>query len=170
MRKLYSTIMMLALMVAALGLTSCPSSDEEDDDINNWGRGETVFSVTVNGYKYAYDEFDLHKWNLLGRYESKLLIGGAGDSEIVFKFPSNINFSSFTPGYSSFHKDANEITYGWRHYCAYESGSARVLSNDGKNMKIRFNNYTLMSYHDKLFSSPYREIILDGELNIVFMY
>lgn len=31
MKKLYSTIMMLAMMVAALGLTACGGDDEEDD-------------------------------------------------------------------------------------------------------------------------------------------
>ena len=31
MKKLYSTIMLLAMMVAALGLTACGSDDEEDD-------------------------------------------------------------------------------------------------------------------------------------------
>lgn len=31
MKKLYSTIMMLAMMVTALGLTACGGDDEEDD-------------------------------------------------------------------------------------------------------------------------------------------
>ena len=32
MKKIYSTIMMLAMMVAALGMTACSSDDDNDNE------------------------------------------------------------------------------------------------------------------------------------------
>jgi hypothetical protein len=37
MKKLYSTIMLLAMMGAALGLTACGGSDDGDDDFGVGG-------------------------------------------------------------------------------------------------------------------------------------
>lgn len=53
MKKLYSTIMMLAMMVAALGLTACGGSD--DDEIGGDGNSsddEEYFEITINGEIY----------------------------------------------------------------------------------------------------------------------
>ena len=53
MKKLYSTITMLAIMVAALSLTACGGSD--DDEIGGDGNSsddEEYFEITINGEKY----------------------------------------------------------------------------------------------------------------------
>ena len=53
MKKLYSTIMMLAMMVAALSLTACGGDDE--DEIGGDGNSsddEEYFEITINGEKY----------------------------------------------------------------------------------------------------------------------
>ena len=46
MKKLFSTIMLLALMVAAMGLTACGGDDEEDDIIGNSSFLVGTWSVT----------------------------------------------------------------------------------------------------------------------------
>ena len=56
MKKLYSTIMMVAMMVAALSFTACGGDDEGNGD-NNGGRGinsNQVYDVLqINGENYA---------------------------------------------------------------------------------------------------------------------
>ena len=48
MKKLYSTIMMLAMMVAALSFTACSKSD--DDEFGGGGDDENqYFQITING-------------------------------------------------------------------------------------------------------------------------
>lgn len=50
MKKLYSTIMMLAMMVAALSLTACGGDDEEENGINI---KQDYDILQVNGVDYA---------------------------------------------------------------------------------------------------------------------
>lgn len=73
MKKLYSTIMMLAMMVAALGVASCSGSNY-DDEIDGGGGstsdGSEYFEVTINGEKLNADS-----WGgsvLLGLAEKKV--------------------------------------------------------------------------------------------------
>jgi len=156
MKKLYSTIMMLAMMVATLGLTACGGSDDDEDDgVNN---SSATFTITIDGNK---KEMSQETWDLLGTWEGTALLIGTNIGDFRFKFPSGTIFSSFTTGYNSFHYDADKITIGvTSQKCTYASGSATVISNDGKNMKVRFSNYTFTW-------NTSREIIFDGILNIV---
>ena len=160
MKKLYSTIMMLAMLVAALGVTACGGDDEEVDGGDSFG---TIFSITIDGNKHEYDQAYLDHWDLLGSWEGTALLIGTDVGDFRFKFPSGTTFSSFTTGYNSFEDDAVKITIGvTSRPCTYVSGSATVISNDGKNMKVRFNNY-------KFTWNTSREIIFDGTLNIVYL-
>ena len=54
MKKFYSTIMMLAMMVAALSFTACggDSDDDEFDNIGNLSDDDEFFEITINGEKY----------------------------------------------------------------------------------------------------------------------
>lgn len=62
MKKLYSTIMMLAMMVAALGLTACGGDDEEEDDggtsssslVGTWDVVRAVYYL--EGQEPIYDD------------------------------------------------------------------------------------------------------------------
>lgn len=62
MKKLYSTIMMLAMMVAALGLTACGGDDEEDDAggtissslVGTWDVVRSVYYL--DGEEYISDD------------------------------------------------------------------------------------------------------------------
>lgn len=51
MRKVYSTIMMLALMVAALSLTACGSSSDDEED-NGGGSDIGYIQVKIDGKTY----------------------------------------------------------------------------------------------------------------------
>lgn len=157
MKKLYSTIMLLAMMVAALSLTACGGDDE--DDIGG-DSPSTMFTITIDGNT---KEMSQEVWDLLGRWEGTALLIGTSIGDFRFKFPSGTTFSSFTTGYNSFEDDAEKITIGISSIrCSYASGSATVISNDGKNMKVRFSNYTFTW-------NTSREIIFDGILNIVLL-
>lgn len=159
MKKLYSTIMLLAMMVAALSFTAC--GDDDEDEIEGGGSSSTIFSITIDGEKSEYDKHYLDNMNLTGRWEENEILIGTYKGDFRLLFPSEITFSSFTVGYDSFEDDAVKFNLGLRS-CTYASGSATVIANDGKNMRIRFNNY-------KFTWNTSHEIIFDGTLNIVLI-
>ena len=162
MKKLYSTIMMLAMMVAALSLTACGGDDDEENGGDGGGgSASSTFTITIDGNKR---EMSQEVWDRLGTWEVRTLLIGTTIGDFRFKFPSGTTFSSFNSGYNSFDNDAEEITIGITspRPCTYASGSATVISNDGKNMKVRFSNYTFTW-------NTSREIIFDGTLNIFFV-
>lgn len=169
MKKLYSTMLMLAMMVAALGLTACSSSDDEEGS----GSSNAAFSITVDGNLHEYNSEYLEWMSLMGTWESynsatflKIDVPSLHD-EFRFYYPSNTNPSSFFKvGYDSFENDATEICiYGSSKYkCAYASGSAKVTKNDGKNLTVRFSKYTFT------WNNGGREIMFDGTLNFVLDY
>ena len=164
MKKLYSTIIMLAMMVAALGLTACGGDD--GDEIGGDGGGVsasstfTILYTYQNGNEepYTYDneyaikalsaEFGNLKLfeRTSGSYFS--LMFPRGDLYIVFpssKYGKDLDASYFTQGFNDFGEDATEIvridpySAGW--YGHYLSGSAKVVKNDGKYVTITFNDY-----------------------------
>lgn len=170
MKKLYSTVMMLAMMVAALSFTACGG---DDDEVDNGGGSNTALTITVDGQEHNYSSGYLESMDLLGTWESS----SVGDfisigvpslvSEFRIYYPKNTNPSSFFKvGYDTFEDDATEICLsgGSRHNCSYVSGSATVIKNDGKNMIVKFSNYTFT------WNKGGREIMFDGTLNIVFYY
>ena len=55
MKKLYSSIMLLAMMVAALSFTACGGDDEEDEIGGNGGgiSSTNYLEVTIDGTKYT---------------------------------------------------------------------------------------------------------------------
>ena len=170
MKKFYSTVLMLAMVVAALSLTACSSSD---DDEEGGGSSNAAFSITVDGNLHEYDSDYLNWMSLMGTWESyssatflKIDVPSLHD-EFRFYYPSNTNPSSFFKvGYDSFENDATEICiYGSSKYkCAYASGSAKVTKNDGKNLTVRFSKYTFT------WNNGGREIMFDGTLNFVLDY
>ena len=168
MKKVYSTIMMLAMMVATLCLTACGSSSD-DDEVDGGGGSNAAFTITVDGNPHEYNSEYLEWMSLMGTWEGKYLkidIPSLHD-EFRFYYPSNTNPSSyFNVGYDSFENDATEIClYGPSKYkCAYVNGSAKVTKNDGKNLTVRFSKYTFT------WNNGSREIKFDGTLNFVLDY
>ena len=65
MKKIYTTITLLVVMLTALCFVSCGNGDDEDGIIY-----ETVFSVTVDGTKHEYDKPYMDFMDLTGVWEN----------------------------------------------------------------------------------------------------
>ena len=163
MKKLYATIMLLAMMVAALGLTACGGDDDEGNGGgDDGGLSSATFTITIDGNKHEYLTDYLDNW---GSWENIVILIETHIGPLRFQYPSSTTFSSFTSGYSSFAEDSEKVTIGITspQECTHSAGLAKVVSNDGKKMKVQFSNYTFTW-------KTSREIILDGTLNIVFRF
>ena len=162
MKKLYSTIMMLARMVAALSLTACGGDDE--DEISGDGGGSSASSTFTIIYVEGGEQVFTHDNDIAiqslgavfgnlkrgdsprGSYFS-MMIGMHGYFHIIFprqKYGEDLAPSYFSVGYSDFGADATDMERviggsGW--YGEHISGSAKVTKNDGKYITINFNNY-----------------------------
>lgn len=162
MKKLYSTIILLAMMVTALSLTACGGSDDENDDIGGGGSsssstftiiyddgGEQVFThdsdiaIQSLGAEFGnWERGDSPRGSCFG-----MMIGTKGYFYIIFprqKYGEDLAPSYFSVGYSDFGADATDIERvlggsGWYGECM--SGSAKVTKNDGKYITINFNDY-----------------------------
>ena len=161
MKKLYSTIMMLAMMVAALGLTACGGDDEDEIGGDGGGSASSTFTIIYDdgGEQVFTHDSDIAIQSLcanFGNHElinSKgsyfyMMIGTKGDFFIIFprkKYGENLDPSYFSVDYSDFGADATDMErmdasgIGW--YGEHISGSAKVTKNDGKYITIDFNNY-----------------------------
>ena len=163
MKKLYSSIMLLAMMVAALSLTACGGSGD-DDEIGGDGGGSSTSSTFTIIYDDGGEQVFTHDSDIaiqslgavfgnLKRGDSPrgsyfgMEIGTKGDFFIIFprqKYGDDLDPSYFSVGYSDFGTDATDIERviggsGW--YGEHISGSAKVTKNDGKYITINFNNY-----------------------------
>lgn len=163
MKKIYSTITMLAIMVAALSLTACGGSD--DDEIGGDGGGSSTSSTFTIIYDDGGEQVFIHNSDIaiqslgaefgnLERHDSPrgsyfdMIIGTKGNFYIIFprqKYGEDLAPSYFSVGYSDFGADATDMErvdahgYGWDG--EYISGSAKVTKNDGKYITINFNDY-----------------------------
>lgn len=163
MKKLYSTIMMFAMMVGALSLTACGGSD--DDEIGGDGGGSSTSSTFTIIYDDGGEQIFTHDSDIaiqslgaefgnLERHDSPrgsyfdMIIGTKGNFYIIFprqKYGEDLAPSYFSVGYSDFGADATDMERvsasgsGW--YGEHISGSAKVTKNDGKYITIDFNNY-----------------------------
>lgn len=172
MKKVYSILMMLAIMVIAWSLAAC-SSGSDDEEIGGGGGSNAAFTITIDGTPHEYNSDYLEWMSLMGTWESyssatflKIDVPSLSD-EFRFYYPSNTNPSSyFKVGYDSFEDDATEIClYGPSKYkCTYVKGSAKVAKNDGKNLTVRFSQYTFT------WNNGSRIIMFDGTLNFVLDY
>ena len=148
MNKFFSTLMLLAMMVAALSLTACGGSDD-DEGIGGDDTSDYAFTITYDGelnkygtaYFKAYSEAAV--WHN-SRHEFFLGITQPY-GQIFWQFPPTVDSSSFSVGYDNFDcsilwESFNGGVYG--HDGQYTSGSATVVSNDGKYIGVRFSKYT----------------------------
>ena len=180
MKKLYSTIMLLAMMVAALSITSC-GGDGDDDGGNPGSDPSSTFSITYDGEKNEVDNvqwIDPHFGN--GGYNKGNYFCldnypmATGQIHIIFpqsQYGGNVQPSYFNVGYSDFGVDATDIEYisasssGW--HGEYVSGSARVTKNSGSSITVQFSNYMF----EVSRSGKTHEFILNGTLEFkCYMY
>lgn len=163
MKRIHTTILALAMIVASLGFIACGGGDNDGAD-DGTDVSEVVFAITIDGKTTGYDQAFLDHMNLLGTWEGTTMLIGTNVGDFRIKFPSGTDFSSLKKGYSSFHTDAEKVSIGIStpRPCTYASGSAKVISNDGKTMKVSFSGYTFTW-------NTSRKIIFDGTLNIVLL-
>lgn len=162
MKKLYSTIMLLAMMVAALGLTACGGDDEDEIGGDGGGSASSTFTIIYDdgGEQVFTHDSDIAIQSLgaefgnLERHDSPrgsyfdMIIGTKGNFYIIFprqQYGEDLAPSYFSVGYSDFGADATDMervdAYGYGWDGEYLSGSAKVTKNDGKYITIDFNNF-----------------------------
>lgn len=78
MKKLYSTIMLLAMMVAALSLTAC--GDDEEEIENGLYGSDDFIEVTIDGKTYHKKMFGIYSQVEIGKNDMVL----TGTTEDVF--------------------------------------------------------------------------------------
>ena len=165
MKKLYSTIMMLATIVAALSFTACGGSDDEDVNIDNIISGDNSsnysYTITKDGEvtKYPNKYLDKGRWN-----ENKhwLFLSHTLTNELFWIYPYSVSYTDFVKGYDIM-KEAKYVdyvypsqlnTYKYKHI----SGSATVIDNSNKIITIQFSNLKLVYNSGK----SEHTIIVDG--------
>ena len=101
MKKLYSTIMMLAMMVAALGLTAC-GGDDDNNDIGGGISSTNYLEVIIDGTKYTQQyELPFVAITLPSDVDNSLWLSSSVEEE----FGGNLNF-----GIAIYHKsDINAL-------------------------------------------------------------
>jgi len=162
MKKLYSTIMLLAMMVTALSLTACG-----DDDDETGGDGSsptsTLKMVSSKGGEYYIEKGDVnysignnrgnlskngHIWCYLRASKSDAA-NGMTSGYFRIKMENRKSISGFPKGYDLGECDMNFATYSDYSYTNefdYVSGSIKVIANDGKSFTLKFDDY--VAEHD----------------------
>ena len=149
MKKLFSTILVLATMVAALSLTACGGDDKDDDFGGVDAPSSYEFAITYDGetreyeagYQEVYSEgafWDSHKhYFYLGLHKPY--------GNVIIKFPSSVEASDFKSGNKFVGYEFQWTSYAGGIYAFdgdYIDGSATVKSNDGKTIVVRFSNFS----------------------------
>ncbi|MCH5311688.1 MAG: hypothetical protein J1E57_07025 [Prevotella sp.] len=170
MKKIYSTLMMLAMMVAALGFTACSSDDDGDAE---GGNDDIALTITVDGQKHEFSREIVEGMDGFATWESHngknyLRIGTwSMPADLQFYYPYGIVPATFfSVGYDNFENDATDIKLvsAASNYCDYVSGSATVIKNDGKRMVVKFSNYKFT------WNNGTRSIMYDGALTFALEY
>ena len=150
MKKLYSTIMLLAMMVAALSLSACGGDDEDDDfGVGGSSSSSTLKMVSSKGEEYhLLDRYNEHFYgNLSTRGHIWCFMENERGNSIGYfriKLGSVKTIADFPVGLDLGEVDMNFATQGdYNHYNEfdYASGSIKVIANDGKSFTLRFYNY-----------------------------
>lgn len=171
MKKLYSTIMMLAMMVAALSFTACGGDD--DGGNNNGGGSGSTTSLTIvksNGEKYISlgslewaSEYNVNgsltdnaSIYCLMTYEkgisvSYLYINLVNGEKSVNDFPSGYDLGNPTVNFGTYKSSENKYKYA--------SGAVKVVSNNGKGFTLKFDNY-------KAERSSSSNIVINGTMYV----
>ena len=126
MKKLYSTIMLLAMMVAALSLTACGGDDEDDD-------------FGVGGGKYGNGS-KLELKNLKGTWTT-VAVNSVPPSEKEDNY-MGFTFHVYWDDSYQYESGSNvgELTLENSSLCIYGTPKMEVLSYDGTNLTVKLSN------------------------------
>ena len=174
MKKLYSTILMLAMMVAALSLAACGGDDEDDDFGGIDDPSSYEFAITYDGetkkyeagYQEAYSEGII--WDKDKHHFFLGLTKPFGD--VLIKFPSSVNASDFKAG-----NKFVDYTFQWTSYAGgiwgfdgdYTGGSATVKSNDGKTIVVHFSDFSFYLSSSDTEVKRTHTITIDGTIRFI---
>ena len=156
MKKFYSVIMMLAMMIAALSFTAC-SSDDDEDELN---LKQDYDILQVNGVNYACYGYRCmvtysSSWDLASNYGEILLPCGKisdaqkGEYDYDYMFAISLEgnkrldkgskLENFSPTFVS-----SEDFYNLDAPLEYASGSATITDKkDDEYITIRFDSFKL---------------------------
>lgn len=172
MKKVYSTFLALATIVAALGLTACGGDDEDDDFGGSGKKTKSTITVTKDNDDVYYS-ISIFDWTS----EDDLINGYLTDRGQIFCYMSrktafdNYNLyiylengeksiSDFPKGYDLGEPAVNfAFTQSHSTTYYYVSGSVKVVQNDGKSFTLQFNDY-------KAEKSSGASIIIRGTLYV----
>jgi len=168
MKKLYSTIMMLAMMVAALSFTACGGDDDDGDDIDTGGSSYTLTVTNQDGKVYhTFPKIDGVDWigHLTNESERTnvwcFMSVGTTYLNIYFQ-PNNLTVQDFYVGCDLGTPDLNfGILRTRTNKYRYESGSISVIKNDGSHFFLKFDNYFARNVE---YSS--KTILVNGTLEV----
>ena len=142
MKKLYSTMMMLAMMVAALSFTAC--GGDEDDGISNTTSASTLKIVSSKGQIYDLaDERGDNKGKLSHDGDIWCFVVGGGLHYFRIILEETKSISDFHVGLDLGELDMHlaQGYYSHTNKFYYSSGSISVIANDGKGFTLKFDDY-----------------------------
>lgn len=172
MKRIYSTLMLLAMMVAALSLTACSSSDDDEGGENGAsGGGDTSYTLTVTNQEgkvyYNFPKIDGVDWigHLTNESEQTsvwcFMSGGTTYLHIYFQ-PNNLTVQDFSVGSDHGTPDLNFGTLRtYANTYSYESGNISVIKNDGSHFILKFDNYLARNV-----KSSFKTISVNGTLEV----
>lgn len=155
MKKLYSTIMMLAMMVAALSFTACGGGDDDDDDFGGGGKktkntititddsGDVYYSISVFDWTSEDDDINgnltedgtiycfMSRKNVIDADYLHIYLENGEKS--ISDFPKGYDLGTPTVNFGVLRTYTNEYDY--------VSGSIKVSRNDGNSFTLEFNDY-----------------------------
>lgn len=167
MKKIYSTLTMLAMMVAALCFTAC-GGDDDGDDIDIGGKSYTLTVTTSGGDVFNnFPKIDGMDW--LGHLTNEsdktniwCMLSVSARYLNIYLEQNDLQVGDFYVGYDLGTPDLNfGITRAYDNTYRYESGSISVIKNDGSHFILKFDDYFARNV-----KSASRTIIVNGTLEV----
>ena len=157
MKKLYSTIMMLAMMVAALSFTACGGDDGGDGNGGGINSNQVYDVLQINGESYACYGFrspitySSHWDKTMHSGEILLPCGNLSDAQngkhnysylyaIYLEGNQNLSIGSKFENYSP------KIENNMFNRFDYISGSGTVIDKSDRYITVKFDNLTFKNY------------------------
>lgn len=146
MKKIHSTMMMLAIMVAALSLTACGGDDENEV----WGMDMKYNQIPGYEATITFDDSNPQKitspymaMHIFSKYNKQFsILVNIGQTLLidVSEMPHlNADLTEYITEFNILQLALGEIG-GWE----YVAGSAKVIMNDEEYITISFNNYQIL--------------------------
>ena len=183
MKKLYSMIMMLAMTVAALGLTACGGGDDDDGfggGVNGGNGGGSGNGGSSSATSLTIVKSSGEKYYSLGGYEwasGYNTNGSLTDESSIFcqlTYEKGISISYLYVNLKNGEKSVSDFPSGYDlgtptvnfgksltsdNRYKYASGSIKVVSNNGKGFTLNFDNY-------KAERSSSSNIVINGTMYV----